>query len=194
MKCYLLVGGQSSRMGKPKAGLSISGLTFLERTMTACHSVFDETVAVQRFREPSVLGLRTIFEEEHEERAPIFGVIRALEDSQSRAWVLAIDYPLMTSKTLEYLADSFRQSEAECWVPVWDGSPQMLCAGYSQELLPRLRKAVAEQELSIRKALSGAAVFTAAEDVLRTHVGGEPLFNVNDAADYERASAIGGKR
>lgn len=194
MNCYLLVGGQSSRMGKPKAGLSLSGLTFLERTIAACHSVFDETVAVQRFREPPVLGLRTVFEEQHEERAPIFGVIRALEDSQSRAWVLAIDYPLMTSETLEYLADSFQHSEADCWVPEWDGSPQMLCAGYGQALLPRLRKAVAERELSIRKALGGAAMFTAPEVVLRTQIGGEPLFNVNDAADYERASAIGGKR
>lgn len=181
-------------MGRPKADLRIAGLTFLERTIAACDRVFDETVAVQRFREPAVHGLRTVFESEHDERAPIFGVIRALEDSKSRAWILAIDYPLLTSDALVYFAESFHQSEADCWVPEWDGSPQMLCAGYSDSLLARLRRAVADGELSIRKALDGAVVVSASEEVLRSRMAGEPLFNVNDGADYERASAIGGNR
>lgn len=192
MNCYLLVGGQSSRMGRPKADLKIAGLTFLERSIAACDRVFDETVAVQRIREPAVTALRTVFESEHDERAPIFGIIRALEDSKSSAWVLAIDYPLMTSKALVYFAESFHQSGAECWVPEWDGSMQMLCAGYSDSLLPRLRRAVANGDLSIQKAITGANVVSAREQGLRARIAGEPLFNVNDGADYERASAIGG--
>jgi len=179
-------------MGRPKAGLTIAGLTFLERTIAACDKVFDETVAVQRFRQPAVSGLRTVFESEHDDRAPIFGVIRALEDARSRAWVLAIDYPLLTSEALAYFAESFDRSEADCWVPEWDGSLQMLCAGYSDSLLPRLRTAGAEGELSIRKALHGATVVTVSEDVLRARIAGEPLFNVNDGAAYERARVIGG--
>ena len=194
MNGYLLVGGQSTRMGRPKAELSLAGLTFLERTIAACHKVFDETVAVQRFREHAVSGLRTIFESEHEGRAPIFGVLRALEDSGSRAWILAIDYPLMTSEALAYFVQSFERSEAECWVPEWDRRLQMLCAGYSDALLPRMRKAIAGGELSLARSVDGAEVVMVSEQELRVRLAGEPLLNVNDRADYERARLIGGNR
>jgi len=194
MNCYLLVGGQSSRMGRPKADLKIAGLTFLERTVAVCDKVFDETVAVQRFRQPALIGLRTIFESEHDHQAPIFGVIRALEDSGSKAWVLAIDYPLLTSDALAYFEESFHGSDSECWVPQWDGKPQMLCAGYSDSLLPRLRSAVSSGAFSLRAAVEGAAIVSASEQQLRARIAGEQLFNVNDGADYERAMAIGGNR
>lgn len=194
MNCYLLVGGQSSRMGRPKANLKIAGLTFLERTVAVCERVFDETVAVQRFQQPNVTGVRTIFEDEHAHHAPIFGVIRALEDSGSRAWVLAIDYPLLTPEALAYFAESFQRADSDCWVPEWDGKQQMLCAGYSESLLSRFRYAVSAGNFSLRGAVEGSMLVSPSEQELRARIAGEPLFNVNDEADYERALTMGGNR
>ena len=48
-------------------------------------------------------GLHPIFEAAHEETAPIFGVQRALQDSGSDCFILAVDYPLVTSEVLRYI-------------------------------------------------------------------------------------------
>ena len=43
----LLAGGQSSRMGKDKAGLEIEGQTMLERLLLTLHPLVAETVVMR---------------------------------------------------------------------------------------------------------------------------------------------------
>ncbi len=135
MNCYILVGGRSSRMGQSKVVVSLGGTTFLERVAAAAKPVFDRVIAVQRAGGEEVGSLPTIFEPRRSEQAPVFGVWRALEDAKARCFILAIDYPLLTSEVLRYLAGRASQSAAEMVVPRWSGKLQMLCAGYSTSLL-----------------------------------------------------------
>src|SRR5581483_11727272 len=95
VNCYILVGGGSTRMGRPKIDLPLGGSTFRERIAGAAKPVFDSIAAVQRAGGAEVDGLRTIFEPRHELQAPVFGLWRALQDAAERCFVLAIDYPLM---------------------------------------------------------------------------------------------------
>src|SRR5438477_10707495 len=92
MKAYILAGGASKRMGKPKLNLPFAGTTFLDRVVTAARPVFDDVVAVQRAGGSAINSLRTIYEPPHELQAPAFGLWRALEDAGDRGFVMAIDY------------------------------------------------------------------------------------------------------
>ncbi len=191
MICYLLAGGLSSRMGIPKAAVAIGGRTFEERAVSAARNAFGGVVAVERAGGPAHDGIRTIFEEPHEERGAIFGLARALDDAGgSPFWLLAIDYPLVTAELLSDLRGRFEASGARALIPFWDGAPQMLCGGYTAGIAPWIAAALRSGDLRLRALLDEPGVATVPESVLRAHHAGEPLMNVNDPADLERAREI----
>jgi len=161
-------------MGASKAEL------FLERIVAAARPVFDEVIAVDRlavggWREAG--GIRTIFEEPHDLAGAIFGVVRALRDAQSKCFLLAVDYPLITSDVLRFLRDDGR-------TPEWNGRPQPLCAVWDAALLPRIEERIARGALDLRGAAETEII---AESELRSRFSGEPLLNVNTPEEWERA-------
>jgi molybdenum cofactor guanylyltransferase len=186
MNCYLLVGGRSSRMGRPKADLPFAGATFLDRVAAAAKPVFDRLVAVQRAGGGEVAGLPTIFEPPRQAQAPVFGVWRALEDAKAQCFILAIDYPLLTSDVLRYLAGRASQSAAEMVVPRWNGKLQMLCASYSASLLSRFEPRIAAGQLNLRSLTEDLEVVE--EEELRARFPGEPLMNVNTPEELREAA------
>ncbi|MDQ6802150.1 MAG: molybdenum cofactor guanylyltransferase [Acidobacteriota bacterium] len=186
MNCYLLVGGRSSRMGQPKINLPLGGATFLDRVAAAAKPVFHRVKAVQRAGGLGVDSIETIFEPPHDGQAPVFGVWRALEDAKARCFILAIDYPLLTSDVLRYLAARASQSAAEMVVPRWNGKLQMLCAGYSASLLKRFEPRIAVGQLNLRDLTDDLEVVE--EEELRARFPGEPLMNVNTPEELREAA------
>lgn len=176
MNCYILTGGRSTRMGQSKAAL------FLGDVVKAAMPAFDRVIAVQRHgTEP--LPVETIFEEQHEGEAPVFGVVRALQDCGGRCFVLATDYPLITTAFLRDLRSRFEASGALLLMPVWRDVPQPLCAGYSSDLLPILQRRIAECSLDLRGLLREVRAVT-------VPVEGDALFNVNTPAEREEARKL----
>lgn len=173
MKCYVLIGGESRRMGRSKTQL------FLPHIVAAARDVFDDVIAVQRAGGAEAMLIPTIFEPPHEERAPLFGVLRALEDADDRAFILAVDYPAITSEALRFISEK----SGTLVVPEWDGIPQMLCAVWSAELIGVIRK---RQKLDLRSLLGANVGAMIPERELRDVLRGEPLRNVNTPEDYER--------
>ena len=165
----MLVGGRSRRMGASKAEL------FFERVLAAARPVFEEVVAVHR-RGGEALAVRTIFEEPHEDDGAIFGVVRALRDARERAFILAVDYPLVTAEVLRFLRDDGR-------VPEWNGVPQPLCAVWEAAALPQLEERIAARRYSLRDAVPREII---PEPELRARFGGEVLLNVNTPEEWER--------
>ena len=161
-------------MGASKAEL------FLERVVAAARPVFDEVVAVDRLCViPSSArdDMRVIFEEPHDLEGAIFGVVRALRDARRKCFLLAVDYPLITTEVLEFLRD--REG-----MPEWNGRPQPLCAVWDAAWLPRIEERIARGELDLRGAAETEII---AESELRSRFGGEPLLNVNTPEEWERA-------
>jgi len=201
VNAYVLVGGRSRRMGASKVEL------FLDRVVAAARPVFDEVVAVDRASAvilsrvddegpPDLSGaraigrrsfavsaaqddrsIRTIFEEPHDLEGAIFGVVRALRDARGKCFLLAVDYPLITTEVLELLRD--REG-----TPEWNGRPQPLCAVWDAALLPRIDERIARGALDLRGAAETAII---AESELRSRFSGEPLLNVNTPEEWERA-------
>ena len=178
---------------------------FLERVVSAARDVFDEVVAVDRqvrgapascrplrrlpagmppgrrrsgrLEAGAPLEVRTISEEPHPHEGAIFGVVRALQDARARCFVLAVDYPLLTSEVLEFLRD-------RGGMPEWNGRPQPLCAVWDLAWLPRIEERIARGELDLRGAAETEII---PESELRSRFAGEPLLNVNTPEEWERA-------
>jgi molybdopterin-guanine dinucleotide biosynthesis protein A len=182
-------------MGESKAAL------FLARVVDAARDVFDEVIAVERSAViPSVSeGPGRVAREAHassparpgpsldarddirviadEREGAIFGVVRALEDARGKAFLLAVDYPLITSDVLRFLRDDGR-------MPEWSGKPQPLCAVWDAAWLPRIEERIARGELDLRGAAETEII---PESELRSRFAGEPLLNVNTPEEWERA-------
>ncbi len=179
MNCYILVGGRSKRMGRPKREL------FLDRVVREASQVFDDVIAVQRRGGPAV-SISTIFERSHDDQAPVFGVERALDYAGGRCFVLAVDYPLITAAVLRHLRERFDASRVLLLAPVWSGKTQMLCAGYGPELLPRIQRRIAEGRYDLRGLADDEEAEIIPEVELRARFAGEPLMNVNTPEDLEK--------
>jgi molybdopterin-guanine dinucleotide biosynthesis protein A len=181
MNCYILIGGRSRRMGRPKEEL------FLDHVASVAAEVFETVIAVQR-NGGAAASIETIYETPHDDRAPVFGVARALEHARGRCFILAVDYPLITAAILRYLRERFESSPALLLAPVWSGKTQMLCGGYDPELLPRIEQRVAAKRYDLRGLASESEAEILAEEELRKQFEGEPLMNVNTVEEWSVAS------
>lgn len=181
MNAYVLVGGRSRRMGASKAEL------FLDRLIAVSHQVFDDIIAVDRTH-GTKRDLRTIFEGPHEGDGAIFGLARALRDARGKAFILAVDYPLITADVLRFLRDDER-------IPIWNGQPQFLCAVWDSSMLPHIEARIAKGAFDLH-GLGRREMIPEAE--LRARFGGEPLMNVNTpeelsmAKDFSHLDETGG--
>jgi len=177
MNCYILIGGRSRRMGRPKEEL------FLDRVASAAAEVFERVFAVQK-NGGAASSIDTIYESPHDDQAPVFGVARALEHAQARCFVLAVDYPLITPSILRYLRTRFETSSALLLAPIWSGKTQMLCGGYDPNLLPRIEQRIAAKRYDLRGLASESEAEILDENELRAKFDGEPLMNVNTEAEW----------
>ena len=157
-------------MGQSKVAL------FLDRVAAAARGAFDEVFAVQRAGGEGTPGVETIFEEPHPDRAPVFGVIRALEHAQGRCFILAVDYPRLSSALLRRLRTRFEASDAMLMAPRSHHKLQMLCAGYDSALLPRIKERIAQGQLDLRGLVT---------EVIEEESG--ELVNVNSPEDLHDA-------
>jgi len=177
VNCYILIGGQSRRMGRSKTEL------FLGNVARVASAVFEEVMAVQRSG-GAAAAIPTIYETPHDDQAPVFGVARALDHARERCFILAVDYPLITVEILRHLRSRFEGSNTLLLAPVWSGKTQMLCAGYAPELRPRIEQRIAAKRYDLRGLASDDEAEIISEDELRAEFEGEPLMNVNTVEEW----------
>lgn len=174
-------------MGTSKSQIELEGRRFIDRIVEAALPVFDRVIAVTREGEPAPSdALETIHEQPHEGASPIYGVRRALDHGGDRVWLLATDYPLVTSDLLRHLRLRFERSAASMLVPVWHGHPQMLCAGYGSSARDVLDIMIRSKQLRLRDLLTSVDCEQVGEDELRAAFAGDQLWNVNLPEDMER--------
>jgi molybdopterin-guanine dinucleotide biosynthesis protein A len=165
---------------------------FLDRVVAAASPVFDEVLAVNR-HDAEPLRIRTIFEDAHEGEGALYGVARALADARDRCFIIAVDYPLVTSEMLQFLVMRFEETDAPLLVPEWDGMPQPLCAGWDDSVvLPIVERRLAASECALRGLIADAGAAIIPEAELRARFSGEPLMNVNTPEQLEAAERLYG--
>jgi molybdenum cofactor guanylyltransferase len=191
MNCYVLSGGKSSRIGRPKQALEIGGRTFLDAVHEAAASVFERVVVVTKAAGDSA-GFTAIREVETDLTAPILGLARASEDAGDEPFfVLAVDYPLMRPELLRALRARFEATGADIVAPRYGGKIHVLCAGYRPAVRATLRRKLESGDYRLQGLLDLHASEIVELDDLAGF--GDALLNVNTMDDYETARAIHGK-
>jgi len=193
MKCYVLNGGLSRRMGVPKWELRLEGSTFLERVMAAALPVFDEVIMIASAEWAGVTPGRVIVEEPREVRSPLFGMREAFRDcADSRIWILGVDFPLISSSVLRFLSSAFERSEAEVLVPIELGHRQVLCAGYSMSVAKSVDRLLESGDFRVQNLLHFHSHEEIAEHDMLRHFPERPLRNVNHPTEYAQLRSVHG--
>jgi molybdopterin-guanine dinucleotide biosynthesis protein A len=193
VNCYLLTGGLSRRMGSPKPDLVLGDRTFVQRVAEAAQPVFDRVYEVTRADAAPCGFLNTICEPPHQGTSPMFGIAAALEHAQAAVWIIAADYPLISTEMLQFLSERFDPFGTALLVPMWEGEPQLLCAGYSLHAYDEIVRRRDQGRFRIRELLDVLSAEIVPEAELRARFEGEQLANVNDPAEYERVRSTHGR-
>ncbi|SRX94570.1 putative molybdopterin-guanine dinucleotide biosynthesis protein A MobA [Mycobacterium tuberculosis H37Rv] [Mycobacterium shimoidei] len=157
----VLAGGASRRMGRDKATLpvpkGISGVdgatTMVEHVVTIvaqrCQPVF--VVAAPGQRLPKLQA--EVVRDEVRGLGPLLATGRGLraarEAGAERAFVCAVDMPLLTADLIDTLAARAAESGAEVTLP-WDGRDHYLAGVYRTDLAAKVDALVAAGERSMR--------------------------------------------
>jgi molybdopterin-guanine dinucleotide biosynthesis protein A len=164
----LLVGGASTRFGSPKALAVVDGETLAERAWRLLRDACDERIAVGKHEYELPFD---VLADGSDVRAPIVGVAAGLRAAQHDvAVVIPVDMPHLTVASLHRLADACLDVACPPTGP--------LPGAYRKTALPALERALSEERLALREAISGLHVATVA---LETDV----LVNVNTPDDVQ---------
>lgn len=166
----LLVGGDSTRFGSPKALAQLEGRTLAEiawATLAFC----DERLAVGKAADGLDLPFAVV-DDGTDVRAPIAGVVAGLRAAANDICVvLPVDTPRIRREDLESLADACLDAAVPQTGP--------LPGAYRRSTLPVFERRLAAGELALRDALDEL-------DVRVVKLLSEPLANVNTPDDLDR--------
>ena len=176
---YLLVGGKSSRMGRPKALLPFEGAPLGRALARVVERAAGSVVLVGTPEIAEAIGYPAIADR-YPGEGPLGGILTALEHSGSDFnLVVACDMPALTVEFLASLMEAAGLRDADVLLPVGAANrPEPLCAVYHRRSLGRLAAVFADGQRKIMTALSGL-------NVMHWPVADTEVFqNVNTPEDW----------
>jgi len=202
---FILAGGRSSRMSRPKGLLKLAGQPMvvhiaqvLESTGEAREAVRDgEAEVAAAMMKPVIIGPPDVYEglgyrvvrDDDENMGPLGGISTALRIATCE-WSLVVgcDLPFLRREWLEFLMARAKASTADVVIPLNERGFEPLCAMYRK----RARAAIAEAlDRGVRKVtdgLAGVALATIAPAEWKGFDACGQLFkNVNTPEDYDEA-------
>lgn len=186
---FILVGGESSRMGRDKSRLLLGGRTFVERAAVALRAIAPRVSVVSARDSDAAFGLplvRDVFV-----GAGALGGLHAALSACVARWaaVVSCDLPLVTGELFERLA-SLREPVSDAVAPRQaDGRAQPLCALYARDACLRAAERLLRAgELRPRVLLAGVRTRWVGPAELADLPGSARFFtNVNTLTDYALA-------
>ena len=196
VEAFILVGGQSSRMGSDKSQLLFGALTGVERIAAALRTLTQNVRLVGSNSQTRSAGLLTI-PDTHLRWGALGGLQAALAACQSEwAVIAACDLPLLTGDLFARMWQLRGPAEEGPWdaiVPLQpDERPQPLCGIYRRDSCSTVAgQLIAKGEHKPRALLAKVRTRWVAFDEISDLPGAEHFFlNVNTPHDYERARRI----
>jgi len=193
---FVLVGGESRRMGQEKALLDLGGQPLVVRTAERLRLVVVELSLVgspQRFGD---LGL-PVLADRVTGRGPLAGIVTALEATR-HDWnlIMACDLPYLETRFVEFLLEqSATRPEADAVVPRPADGWQPLCAAYHRRCLPAFERVLASEKPKISHAYDALRVHPITDEALTRFAFSAQMFkNMNTPEEYEEAKRVLGLR
>jgi molybdopterin-guanine dinucleotide biosynthesis protein A len=151
MNAFILAGGKSKRMNTDKAYLKYNGKHFIDLLIETTAQLFDRVYVVGRiYAHPLV---KESILDDVQDIGPLGGIYTALKHTEkSLNYFIAIDYPLVNSEIILFLAQVLLQKprEYEGIIPVTPDGPHPLFAFYSRSCLASIEKCIAKRCYQIR--------------------------------------------
>jgi molybdenum cofactor guanylyltransferase len=179
---FVLVGGNSSRMGRDKALLPWNGTTLGQYIAGI---VRDACGSVLLIGDPTRFGSLgyPVYADRLPGHGPISGIVTALATTPSDwSLVAGCDMPGITPGALRLLLDEATVTKDQCVVPLGPAGPEPLCAVYHRTCLPVLEKAISEGRFKMTGVLKELST--------RLVTGIDPgcFANLNTPEDFEAFS------
>lgn len=192
---FVLTGGRSTRMGRDKALLELSGRPLVLQTVAQLRPLVAEVTLVgapERYRDHGVLTLADC----ELDRGPLAGLVTALGASR-HDWniVVSCDLPYLEGRFLEFLLQrAAEDSTADAIIPRTEDHWQPLCGVYHRRCLGAFAEVLSAGESKIARALARVRVRTISPDELRRFAFSERMFkNMNTPQDYAEAQRTLGR-
>jgi molybdenum cofactor guanylyltransferase len=187
----ILCGGQSTRMGQPKAWLPWHEETVLAWLVRVLSQVVSPVVVVAAPQQvlPQLPCEPILTHDAFAHCGPLAGLEAGwsvLESHVSAAFVTGCDYPLLTPAFVTAMCQ--RLDDHEIAAPDDGEFLHPLLAVYQRALLPRIRQHLTEQRLSLMALCAASRTQRVSLDALRA-IDPElrSLYNVNTPENYEQA-------
>lgn len=190
---FILVGGESSRMGEDKSRLAVNGKTTVSLIAEALRPVTTSIRTVGSHLGPTD-SLANIPDVQYR-WGPLGGIQAALRAGRTEfCVVVACDLPFVTTELFAHLLSFITPPETfDAIVPMQeDGRPQPLCAVYQREAcLVATENAIANDQHSPRAMLDRVRTRYISFSELTNLPGSDYFFfNLNRPEDYEQAKQI----
>jgi molybdopterin-guanine dinucleotide biosynthesis protein A/molybdopterin converting factor small subunit len=190
----VLVGGKSSRMGRPKALLPFDGEPLIVHVIRALKKMFAETVVVAAPDQelPSLPAM--LVRDEVAYQGPVSGIYHGLKAATKEVcFVTSCDAPFLNLQLISQLLAQI--SDCDVVVPYWQQRFQPLHAVYRTSVLPLLKDQLERGEL--RPIFLYDKVRTRKipeQEIRRLDSEGLSLLNMNSPAEYDAALQLWNKR
>lgn len=187
----VLCGGQSQRMGRPKAWLPIGGEQMLPRVVRLLREAVEPVVVVAAPEQdvPPVPAEVAVVRDAHKGRGPLQGLaagLQALQGSADAAYVSSCDVPFLQPRFVRRLLDLL--GEHMICVPRVGDYHHPLAAVYRREVGSAVERLLAEDRLrpyflfqAVPTRVVEAAELADVDPTFQT------LRNLNTPEDYEAA-------
>ncbi len=188
----VLCGGQSRRMGAPKAWLPFGEETLLQRTVRIVGEAVGTVVVAAAADQllPKLPASVQIVRDEQPGLGPLHGILQGLRACRD----LALQHAFVCSTDLPFLSPSFvrfvlsRVGDADVAVPYTAGKWHPLAAAYRVTLVPAIERLLASGERRPRALYDQVRTVVLAEEQLEACPGATlSLVNVNTIHDYADA-------
>ncbi len=162
----ILAGGKSSRYGKTKAFVRISGIPLIERVISVMGSVCQELIIITNTpHEYSHLGLH-VYEDMIKDLGPLGGIFTGLNViSKDSGLFVACDMPFLNKGLLRYMVEC--KDDFDGVVPRISGNMEALHALYSKSCLPAIRGLIDSRQYQAIRFFSEVSIRYVDEDEIR---------------------------
>ncbi len=185
MPAAVLAGGASRRMGRSKAALAYGAGTLLEFQTARLASLFEDVFVVAKNFPDFPIGPARVVLDRIPDFAPLYGVLRALEETVDRAFILAVDLPALPADVIRLIGERGLRTPAAVLVPRSGGLLQPLAAVWRHKIRPLAETRIARGARSLHELAEEAGAEVLAEEEWRAiDPSGNSFVNINTLEDY----------
>lgn len=190
LDALVLAGGESRRMGRPKALLPFGDTTLLGAVVKRLRPLFRRVLVVAREKE-SFRGVDVeVITDDRLERGPLVGLARGLAATEAPwCFVVGCDMPFIQPKVIKHMARLLDGCDA--LAPLVGGRVQPLHAFYSRRCLSPATQLLDAGRVSLQALLASCRLSTIGADELAPLDSDLLSFkDVDTVKDYAEAKAL----